>query len=92
MTIHYEAMILDDPDQLPYVYSGEPGTTSADAMTAIVDSPLGKQSRNHQRPSNPETRSSQPPSACQADLPAASCAHLSFMRSLLRLVILECLR
>jgi MmyB-like transcription regulator ligand binding domain len=35
MTIHYEAMVLDDPDQRLYVYSVEPDT-SADAMARIV--------------------------------------------------------
>jgi hypothetical protein len=36
MTVHYEAMVLDDPDQMLYVYSVEPGTPSADAMAAVV--------------------------------------------------------
>ena len=36
MTVHYEAMVLDDADQLLYVYSVEPGTPSADAMATIV--------------------------------------------------------
>jgi transcriptional regulator with XRE-family HTH domain len=36
MIVHYEAMALDDPDQVLYVYSVEPGTPSADAMATVV--------------------------------------------------------
>lgn len=36
MTVHYEAMILDEPDQLLYIYSVEPGTPSADAMASVL--------------------------------------------------------
>jgi transcriptional regulator with XRE-family HTH domain len=36
MTVHYEAMALDDPDQMLYVYSVEPGTPSADAMAIVI--------------------------------------------------------
>jgi len=44
-------MVVDDPDQMLYVYSVEPGTPSADAMAAVVGLASQRSARRSRDPS-----------------------------------------